>query len=80
MDGGPRKLAKVLSGVSLGCVFGPLLFLLCTSELFYILKTKLVGYANDSTLMAVVPSAGVRVMVEEALIREFGIVREWYDL
>ena len=34
----------------------PLLFLLYTSELFYILENRLIGYADDSTLMAVVPS------------------------
>ena len=30
---------------------------------FSILENKLIGYANDSTLMAVVPSPGVRVTV-----------------
>ena len=46
-----------------GSVLGPLLFLLYTSELFSILENKLIGYADDSTLMAVVPSPGVRVAV-----------------
>ena len=41
-----------------------------TSELFTILENKLIGYADDSTLMAVVPSPGVRVAVAESLIRE----------
>ena len=39
-----------------------LLFLLYTSELFSILEHKLIGYADDSTLI-VVPSPGVRVTV-----------------
>ena len=43
-----------------------LLFLLYTSELFSILKNKLIGYADDSTFMAVVPSPGVRVAVAES--------------
>ena len=59
---------------------GPLLFLLYTSNLFSILENKLIGYADDSTLMAVVPSPGVRVAVAESLIREFGRVSEWCDL
>ena len=59
---------------------GPLLFLLCTSELFSILEYKLIGYADDSTLMAVVPSPGVRVAVTESLIRDLGRVSEWRDL
>ena len=63
-----------------GSVLGPLLFLLYTSELFSILENKLIGSAEDSTLMAVVPSPGVRVAVEESLIRDLGRVSEWCDL
>ena len=59
---------------------GPLLFLLYTSELFSILENKLIGYADDSTVMAVVPSPGVRVAVRESLIRDLGRVSEWCDL
>ena len=57
--------------------FGPSLFLLYTSELFSILENKLIGYADDSTLMAVVPSPGVRVAVAESLILDLGRVSEW---
>ena len=49
-----------------------LLFLLYTSERFYILENKLRGYADDSTLIAVVPSPGIRVTVAE--------LSEWCDL
>ena len=63
-----------------GSVLGPLLFLMYTSELFSILENKLIGYADDSTLMAVVPSSGVRVAVAESLIRDLGRVSEWCDL
>ena len=34
-------------------------------------------YADDSTLMAVVPTPDVRVTVEEFLIRDLGRVSEW---
>ena len=61
-------------------VLGPLMFLLYTSVLFSILKNKLIGYADDSTLMAVVPSPGVGVAVAESLIRDFGRASEWCDL
>ena len=56
------------------------MLLLCTSELFSILKNKLIGYADDSTLMGVVPSPVVRVTVAESLIRDLGRVSEWCDL
>ena len=47
---------------------------------FSILENKLICYADDSTLMAVVPSPGVRVTVAESRIRDFDSVREWCDL
>ena len=54
VDGCPSKLANVVSGVPQSSVLGPLLFLLYTSELFSILENKLIGYADDYTLMAIV--------------------------
>ena len=59
---------------------GPLLFLLYTSDLFSILENKLIDYADDSTLMAVVPSPGVRVAGAESVIRDLGRISEWCDL
>ena len=53
----------------------------CTLRSFFsILENKLIGYADDSTLMAVVPSPGVRVAVAESLILDLGRVSEWCDL
>ena len=53
----------------------------CTNRSFFsILENKLIGYANDSTLMAVVPSPGVRVTVAVSLIRDLGRISEWCDL
>ena len=40
----------------------------------------MIGYADDSTLMAVVPSTGVSVAVAESLIRDHGRISEWCDL
>ena len=70
----------MVSGVLQGSVLGPFLFLLYTSELFSILENKLIGHADDSTLMAVVPFQGVRVAVAESLIRDLGRVSKWCDL
>ena len=69
-----------LSGVPQGSVVGPLLFLLYTSELFAIVENKLIGYADDSTLIAVVPSPSLRVAVAESLSLDLVNVNEWCEL
>ena len=79
VDGSRCKLVNV-SGVPQGCVLGPLLFLLYASELFSILENKMIGYADDSTLIAVVPSPGVRVAAAESLSHDLMKVSEWCDL
>ena len=76
VDGCRSKLVDVVSGVPQCSVCGQLLFLLYTSELFSFLENKLIGYADDSTLMAVVPSPGDRLTVAESLIRDHGRVSE----
>ena len=80
VDGCQSELVNVVSGVPQGSVLGLLLFLLYTLEVFSILENKLIGYAVDSTLMAVVPSPGVRVAVAEYLIHNHGRVSERCDL
>ena len=80
VDGCRSKLVNVVSGMTQGSVLGPLLFLLYTSELFLILENKLIGYADDSTLIAVVPSPGLRVAVAESLCRDLVKVNARCDL
>ena len=80
VDGCRSKLVNVVSGVPQGSVLGKLLFLLYPSEIFSILENKLIGYADDSTLMAVVPSPAVRVAVADSLIYDLGRISECCDL
>ena len=44
------------------------------------MEKQLIGYANDTTVIAVVPSSGVRVIVAESLSRDVVKVSEWCDL
>ena len=62
-----------------GQCFGPVIFPPVHFRAFFHFKNKLIGYADDSTLMPVVPSPGVRVAVAESLIRDLGRVSEWCD-
>ena len=55
------------------------LFLLYTFELFPILGNKLIDYADDSTLIAVVLSPG-GVTAAESLNLDIGKNSEWCDL
>ena len=68
------KLVNVVSGVPEGSVVCSLLFFLYTSELFSILENKLFCYADDFTLLAVMPSSGIRVAVAESPNRDLGKV------
>ena len=61
-------------------VLGPQLFLLYTSKLFSIVENKLYGYADDSTLVAVVPFTVERVAVSESTNRDLNRVSVWCNL
>ena len=50
--------------------FGPIIVPPIHLGVFSILENMLIGYADESTLIAVVPSPGVRVAVAESLSRE----------
>ena len=41
------------------------------------MENKLIGYADDSTLIAVVPSPGVRVAVAESLSRDLKQLKQF---
>ena len=77
MDGCRSKLVNVVSGVPQGNVLGPQLFLLYTAELFSKVEIKLFGYADDSTLLAVVPSPGERAAFSESMNRDLNSVSVW---
>ena len=73
------KLVNVVSGVPQGSVWARYCSS-CTPDLFSILENKLIGYADDSTLIAMVLSPGVRVTEAESLSRDLAKVNERCDL
>ena len=67
VDGCRSKLVNVVSGAPQGSVLGPQLILLYTAGLFSIVEIKLYGYADVSTLVAVVSSPGEMVAFLESM-------------
>ena len=53
----------VVSGVFQVSVFEPLLFIVYTSELFHLVGNHTVGYANNTTIYAIIPRALSRPQV-----------------
>ena len=67
VDGQYSAWRNVVSGVPQGSVLGPLLFILYTHDMWFGLENMLVAYADDATLLAVVPSSDMRSMVSDSL-------------
>ena len=61
-------------------VFWPIIVLVYILDLVSIHElNKLIGYADDSTLMDIVASTGVRITVAESVNRDLGKASEWCD-
>ena len=70
VDGQLGDLRPVVSGVPQGSVLGPLLFILYTHDMWFGLENMFVSYADDATLLAVVPSPVARLDVSDSLNRD----------
>ena len=77
LDGVSSGPVSVISGVPQGSVLGPILFSLYTSELFSILDNTLVGYADDSSLLAIIPSPSDRIRVTNSLNCDLVRISNW---
>ena len=77
LDGNVGASIDVVSGVPPGSVSGPLLFILYTSELFHIGGNRIVVYADDTTIYAVVPRPLSRPHVMESLNQDLAAINSW---
>ena len=77
VDGQLGDLRPILSGVPQGSVLGPLLFILYTHDMWFGLENLLVSYADDATLLAVVPSPAMRTEVSDSLNRDLLKISSW---
>ena len=80
VDGHCGEWSNVVSGVPQGSVLGPLLFILYTHDMWFGLENLLVAYADDATLIAVVPAAAGRHLVSESLNRDLAKISAWCSL
>ena len=80
VDGCRSKLVNVVSGEPQGSMLGLQLFLLYIAEFLSIVKNKLYDYADDSTLVAVVPTPGERVALSESMNHYLNMVSLWRNL
>ena len=77
VDGHYSAWRNVISGVPQGSVLGPLLFILYTHDMWFGLENMLVAYADDATLLAVVPSSDKRSVISNSLNRDLAKISEW---
>ena len=75
-----NEYRNVISGVPQGSVLGPLLFILYTHDMWFGLKNMLVSYADDTTLLARIPSPNMRSDVAESLNRDLSKISTWCNL
>ena len=80
VDGHHGEWRRVISGVPQGSVLGPLLFILYTHDMWIGLENQLVAYADDATLIAVIPTPDQRQLVSESLNRDLAKINDWCKL
>ena len=77
VDGCQCKLVNIVSGVRRAVFWTGFCSSCMLLSFFFILENKLIGYGDDFTLMAAVPSPGVKVTAAESLLEHLGTVSEW---
>ena len=73
VDGAASEWIPIIKGVPQESMLGPLLFILCTREMFELVEDILFAYADDSMLLAVVRNPPDRPAVSAFLNRDFPV-------
>ena len=77
LNGNLNTSVGMVSGVPQGSVLEPLLFILRTSEIFHFVENHIVGYADDTTIYAVIPRLLSRPQVIESLNQDLAANDSW---
>ena len=77
VDGAASEWIPINSGMPQGSVLSPLLFILYTSKMFALVENRLFAYAEDSSLLAVVPKPADRPAVAVSLNMHLSGIQEW---
>ena len=77
VDGQASQRVDVVSGVPQGSVLGPLMYNIYTRDLTDIFENTFFAYADDSNLVAVIPSPKDRLAVALSLIRDLVKLQVW---
>ena len=58
-------------------MLGPRIFLQYTSEMFELVENRLFAYADDSTLLAIVPKPADRPAAAASISSDLARIQEW---
>ena len=75
VDGAASEWIPIISGVPQGSVLGPLLFILYSSEIFGLVENRLLEYADDCILLAVVRKPAERSAVAASLNKDLARIQ-----
>ena len=76
VEGNFSDLLMVRSGIPQGSVLGPLLFILCTSDMWHNIESNVIAYADDTTLFAHIDHADSCALVVNQLNADLGTISD----